>query len=266
MGTHTRFILSIAGAALFLGGAALAAAAPTQSSSRKGLAQTRLKNFHCQRALDPGARNVTVTAVMRHLPGTRKLLVRFTLLRKTKRGTPFKTVSGPGLGTWTSPPNATLGRRPGDVWIVNHPVFDLAAPATYRFNVSFRWIGTGGRVLSTVSRSSADCYQPELRPDLVVRSITPSPVAGSATRERFVVAIHNRGKTGAGAFDVQFTDGTTTQSVTVQSLASGATIRRVFKGPVCAPGASVTAVADSTGIVDDFNRSNNTLTLTCTAS
>lgn len=266
MGSHTRFMLSLAGAALFVGGTALAAAAPPQFSASTGLARTRLRDFHCQRALDPGARNVTVTAVMRPLPGTRKLQVKFGLLRRIRRGRPFRLVRGPGLGTWTSPANPTLGQRPGDVWIVNHPVYDLAGPATYRFRVSFRWIGAGGHVLGTVSRPSPNCYEPELRPDLAVRSITPAPIAGSTTRERFVVAIHNRGKTGAGPFEVQLTDGQSAQAVTVASLASGATIRKGFRGPVCRAGGTVTAVADPTNMVDDFNRSNNRLTLTCSAS
>jgi hypothetical protein len=260
VGFHRRLMSCAAAAALVLGGGVAAAATPASTA----LSRTELKEFGCQRALDPGARSVTVTAVMRPVPGTQKMRVKFELLRQTKRGKPFAQVGGHNLGNWLTPPNPTLGQRPGDVWIVNHPVFDLAAPATYRFHVSFRWLGTHGHALSTVSRTTPDCYQPELRPDLVVQSITPEAIAGSSTRERFEAAIHNRGATGAGPFEVEFTEGQTTETAGVPSLASQATVHETFTGPVCRAGESVTVVADPLDMVDDYDRANNTLTLTCT--
>ncbi len=262
MGFSKRLTLIVAGAALLSGGAVAAAATPLSA----GLSQTRLKDFRCQRALDPGARSVAVTAVMRPVSGTEKMQVRFQLVRRTKRGKPFTPVSGRYLGTWLSPANPTLGQRPGDVWIVNHPVVDLLAPALYRFRVSFRWIGAHGHVLSTVSRTSADCYQPELRPDLVVQSITPEGITGSTSGEQFEAVIRNRGASGAGMFEVQLTDGQVVRTTTVTSLASGATTHETFAGPVCAAGGSVTVVADPLDMVDDYDRANNTLTLMCTGS
>lgn len=262
MGFWKGFTLIGAAVAFSFGGAPLAAAAPPPA----GLAHTQLTDFSCQQAFDPGARSVSVTAVMRPLPGTKALRVRFRLMRRTRRGRPFTQVTGSGLGSWVAPTNPTLGQRPGDVWIVNHPVVDLAGPATYHFVVGFRWIGAHGHVLSTVSRTSPNCYQSERRPDLVVRSITPRPIAGSPTRQRFVVAIHNRGATGAGSFEVSFTDQRTAQTRTVASLASGATIHETFTGPECAAGDSVTVVADPLHMVDDSNRANNTLRLRCTGS
>jgi hypothetical protein len=270
VGFHKQLTPIVAGAALVIGagptllfgGSTAAAMTPLAS----GLSQTRLRDFRCQRALDPGARSVSVTAVMRPVSGTVMMQVKFQLLRRTKPGRRFTQVSGHNLGTWLSPVNPTLGQRPGDVWIVNHPVVDLAAPATYRFRVSFRWIGAHGHVLSTVSRNSRDCYQPELRPDLVVQSITPEAVAVNSVNERFYAVIRNRGATGAGMFEVQFTDGQVVRTASVTSLASGATTHETFIGPVCAAGGSVTVVADPLDMVDDYDRANNTLTLVCTAS
>lgn len=261
MGFCKRLTLVVA-AALVLGGAV----ATVASALSTGLSQTRLKDFRCQRALDPGARSVAVTVVMRPVSGTEKMQVKFQLLRRTKRGKPFAPVSGHYLGTWLSPANPTLGQRPGDVWIVNHPVVDLLAPAVYRFRVTFRWFGAHGHVLSTVSRTSSECNQPELRPDLVVQSITPeAPTAGSPG-ERFDAVIRNRGATGAGMFEVQFTDGQVVRTAAVASLASGATTHKTFAGPVCAAGQSVTVVADPFDMVDDYDRANNTLTLMCPGS
>src|SRR5579884_489575 len=132
----------------------------------------QLRSFVCQKALDPPSRAVSIQAVMRPVGGTAKMQMRFELMRKTKRGRPFRIVRGPSLGGWLTPPNPTLGQRPGDQWIVTHPVVDLPAPATYRFRVSFRWLGSHGQQLLSAVLSSPNCYQPEERADLLVRSLT----------------------------------------------------------------------------------------------
>ena len=85
-------ILITAGTVLAIGGAGTAALAA--SSPR-----TRLRHFVCQRALDPAARAVSVTAVMRPLPGTKKLELRFQLQSKSKPGGAYGAVSGGDLGT-----------------------------------------------------------------------------------------------------------------------------------------------------------------------
>src|SRR5437763_1345771 len=89
--------------------------------------QAQLKDFDCQHAVDPPARALQVTAVIRTLPGTRKLELKFDLLRRIK-GTPrFVAVHGHNLGTWLSPSDPTLGRVPGDTWELTKPVVNLPA-------------------------------------------------------------------------------------------------------------------------------------------
>ncbi len=157
-----RFVIIVA----VLGAGALASAATVAGASTP---RAKLRGFVCQRALEPPRRVATITAVMRPLSGTQKMQLRFELLDHPKGsvGT-YGEVPGGDLGKWVSPQDPSLGQRPGDVWILNHPVFNLAAPVYYRFRVTFRWLGQHGKLLGTAVRWSAVCYEPELRPDLYV--------------------------------------------------------------------------------------------------
>jgi hypothetical protein len=241
-----------------------AAAAPVSAS------HVRLRHFVCQRAMDPAARAVSTTAVMHSVDGATKLLLRFQLLSQTKRGGPWASIPGGDLNAWISPNNQTLGIRAGDIWILNKQVVNLAAPATYHFRVFFRWIGAHNRVLGQASRDSANCVQPELRPDL---AMWPIEVASDPTDPNFdfyTATIRNNGVTAAGSFQVLFAPGggapwAPVRSSTVSGLPAHTTTTFRFRGPVCSSTVTPTISADPTGMVDDYNRANNAKTAACPA-
>ncbi len=227
--------------------------------------RAQLRNLVCQKALDPPARAVSITAVMRPVTGTQKLQMKFDLLSRPAGAGAFTPLAGTGLGTWIAPDKATLGRRAGDVWIVHHPVADLSAPAVYRFRVGFRWLGSHGKVLSTATRTTGTCRQPELRPDLLVQSFTVNPVAGHPKIDDYVAKIHNAGATAARSFVVEFTDGTKVKATPVTRLRAHATRKLHFTGPVCDPAAAPSLTIDPQNQVDDYNPANNTATAICPA-
>ncbi len=138
---------------------------------------------------------------------------------------------GGDLNAWVNPTDPTLGRHPDDKWNLIKQVVDLKAPATYRFRVSFRWIGAHGRVLGTATRNGPSCYQPELRPDLQVRTISVKAVPGRPDVNAYVALIRNAGATAAGPFEVQFSDGGVLKTHTVSRLASA----RLDQGAVHRP-------------------------------
>jgi CARDB len=246
------------------GGVLLAAVCMSAAVAVGAPPRTQLGTFICQTALRPGARTVSVTAVMRPLTGTSGMSVMFDLLRERKRGGSFTAVRGHDLGKWIHPDNPTLGQLPGDIWDVTQKVTNLVAPALYRFRVHFRWSGAKGRRLRDVAELGPVCYQPELRADLTVRSLVVRPVKGSPPQDRYVAMIGNRGATGAGPFDVELVEqGVAPQSLSVSWLGAHATARETFAGPPCAPGSVVTVTVDPTGAVDDYARANNTLVTTC---
>lgn len=229
--------------------------------------RAQLTQFSCARALDPVNRSAGVSAVMRPVPGTQRMLLRFQLLQQLP-GAPADMVRGGDLGSFRSPPNPTLGRLPGDVWRKVKQVINLNAPAAYQFRVTFRWVGAHNRVLSSATRYSRVCHQRELRPDLLVSSIAVAPIAGHPNHELYTATIANQGATGAGPFEVLFTpgDGSAPLTQTVKWLGAHATRQLQFTGPVCNAASPSTVTADAADQVDDFDRTNNTLAAVCPAT
>jgi hypothetical protein len=245
-----------------------AATAGTQTGSQAPTQpRAQLTGFNCHRAFDPPNRSVGVTAVMRPLTGTAHMALKFTLLSTSPSGA-TTTIHFGDLGTWKTPRNPTLGQRPGDVWNLQKSVYQLTAPATYRFRVSFRWTGSSGHLIGTEDKLSPRCQQVELRPDLLVSSITVTPISGDPTHERYTAVIADNGNSGAGPFVVLFApaDGSPPKTHTVQYLRAHTSTTLAFVGPICSSSTDPTITVDSTDEVDDLNRANNAMTATCPAS
>jgi hypothetical protein len=244
---------------------ALAAGLSASASARTQAAH--LRGFVCQQALDPAARAVSVSAVMQTLPGTQKLAMRFELLRRTRRKGRPVSLSGRKLKTWITPrPSSSspaLGSRPGDRWIVKHPVVDLAGPFYYQFRVTFRWTGANDQPIARAVRTSPICFQPEPRADLRVQDVKVTPVSGQPGVDQYVAEIINAGRTASGRFDVEFSDGATDQTTTVPQLLARRATRVTFEAAACSAAAPATITADPTGMVDDADPSNNSMTVSC---
>ena len=250
---------------LLLAGAILAvgSALPTTLARGAGLPSS-LKDFACHGAVKPAKRYVSVTAVMRPIRGTVRLAMRFQLL-SAKSGLPT-ALRGGDLGTWISPNPTTLGEQSGDLWILRHPVTGVPAGSTYRFRVSFRWIGAGGRQLATSARSTASCWQPYVRPDLLVQSISVGPAPSDPSQSQYVVRIANDGLTAARSFQVAFVPGggsSGMQTVTVPQLGPQKTVSETFIGPACTASAAPTVTVDPGRQVPDAKRANNSMTASC---
>jgi CARDB len=226
-----------------------------------------LRSFSCHRAIDPASRSVSVTAVMRPMVGTRHLAIKFDLMMSAGSGSPQKAVRAGDLGVWKTPKTPTLGQLPGDVWNLQKSVVALAAPATYRFRVMYRWTGMSGHVLATTVRFSHTCRQRELRPDLAVTSISVTPDPMNPSRDDYSAVIANLGNSSAGPFEVLFAtaDGTVAQADTIDLLKAHSSITDTFNGPLCTAANAPTITADSTDEVNDLNRANNAMPAVCPA-
>jgi hypothetical protein len=168
---------------------------------------------------------------------------------------------------WLLPEQPGLGQRPGDVWRLQKTVVDLPAPAGYRFEVEYRWSGPGGHVIAQARRFTRGCRQLELRPDLLVRSVTAAAIPGDPAQDRYTAVVADRGLTGAGPFEVELDPGAGSRPITTTVGRLGAGRSRVlqFLGPVCQTATAPTVTVDPLQQVDDLNRANNTLTATCPA-
>ncbi|HEX8976126.1 MAG TPA: CARDB domain-containing protein [Solirubrobacteraceae bacterium] len=223
-----------------------------------------LRDFSCQRAMDPANRSIAADVVMRPVSLTQHMAVRVDLLVSRGPGAAVKSLRAGDLGQWIHPENPTLGQLPGDVWTLQKSVLALRAPATYRLRVRFRWEGANQAILATATRYSPRCVEPELRPDLAVRSITVASAPGHSDT-LYTARIVNAGNSAAGPFDVLFAprDGSAGATQTVSSLGAHSWLTATFTGSACNASAPPTITADPAGQVDDLNRANNALTATC---
>jgi hypothetical protein len=248
--------------------AALAAAAPGASASRPRAATVSPRDvlgaIACHQALDPLQRDVSVLATMRPAAGTQTLQIKFGL-DLTASGEPTTAVVASGLGQWLTPSDPTLGQRPGDIWKLSKAVYNLGG-GSYQFSVAFRWLGTDGKILKTATLQSSGCAIRELRPDLAVRSVKVNAITGKPLRDRYLAVVVNQGASASGPFSLLFDPGVagvSSQTKPVASLAPGQRAIVPFAGPACNAATPPTVVADPTGTVDESDRSNNALMVTC---
>lgn len=234
------------------------------AAARGTVGHAYLRGFVCHRSLDPSKRVVSVTAVMGTIAGTQRLEMRFQLEERTASGVSEVRVGD--LGRWVSPSQATLGQNPNDQWIFNHPVTGLPVPATYRFRVSFRWIGARGRTLGELQRSGINCRQPDMRPDLYVRLMSAYAVGGG---NQYDLEVGNTGLSGARNVELRFTPGGSAapQTKTIAKLTPHETVERSFVGPACkASSGPVTFTVDPNDLIDVLSRADNSITAPCNGS
>lgn len=225
--------------------------------------RAQLSGVSCVKALDPIGRSFTMTATMRPLARTRKLMMNVRLMDRTTVAPAWAAVVAPGFGQWISPTSpATLGQRPGDVWNVRHPVTDLTAPVSYRFVVEFRWIGAAGRLLGQQTLNSAVCQQPELRPDLTVGTVAVTPAA-NRTKQVYTTTISNIGATAATDFQVALSDAGVVVPKTIKYLGPHASRVVSFTGPACTAAQPPTVTADPGDQVDVYSRAQAVAQVTC---
>jgi len=226
---------------------AAAAAAPTGSA----------RLLACDSALDPADREATFEGRMRTVRGATKLQMRFTLQTRGKGQVNWHALSAPGFGRWLSS-DPGVGR-----YVYTKRVVALFAPASYRTQVRYRWIGRGGRRVASDRATSPVCNQADLRSNLRPLAINLRRGA-DPEHARYVVPVVNGGKTAAGPFDVVITiDGTTLTPAQTPGLEPGERALVEVEGPPCIAGSTLTADVDPTGAVDERAEADNRLTVTC---
>jgi hypothetical protein len=112
----------------------------------------------CTPSAVPAERSVTFAGRMLATPGTQRMDMRIELQERTPSDSAFRMVIAPGLGVWrSSEPGVTIYRYVKQIT-------NLAAPATYRAVVRFRWMGDKDRVLKRAELRTAKCSQPPPAP------------------------------------------------------------------------------------------------------
>jgi hypothetical protein len=244
-------------AALVLGLlAALVAAPGAQAAAPAG----RVVLTSCTTGLDPAARTATYEGRMRRVAGTSRMQMRFALQVRQNGAKRWAGVHGPGLGVWVTSDRGVAR------YSFSKGIENLAARATYRVAVRFRWLDARGRRLDTDAAVSKVCREPDLRPNLVAQHVDVQRI-GDPARRRYAVTVGNVGATAAGAFDVSF--GLASGALAPQRVVDlGPAVSTVvaFEGPRCQAGSTLQATVDPAGLVDESAEADNTLAVPCPQS
>lgn len=121
-------------ALILVAAAALAAVPATAADST-----ARVALLSCSTGLDVGERTAVYEGRMRRVSGTRKMQMRFALQWRQPGAKRWTAIKAAGLGTWVS-------SSPGvKSYTFTKRIENLAAPASYRVVVRFRWLDADGR-------------------------------------------------------------------------------------------------------------------------
>jgi hypothetical protein len=231
--------------------AGLAFASPAQAAS------SGVRLLSCESALDPAAREATFEGRMRVRKAATKMQMRFTLQSRSPDEPRWRRIGAAGFGKW-------LSSDPGvGKYVYTKRLVALAAPASYRVQVRFRWLDADGERVASSKRTSTVCIQRDLRPNLKPLGVEARPGA-DADHARYLVPVVNRGRSSAGPFDVVVSvDGTALTPAQAPELAPGERALVEVQGPPCTDGQMLTVDVDPTGTVDERAEEDNQLSVPC---
>jgi len=232
--------------------ALLAVAAPASAAApaRAGVAG-------CNPALAEGERFVVFEGDMRSVKGAARMQMRFGLQARPPAGKRWVDVAAAGFGSWTTA-DAGVPR-----YVYRKRVEGLVAPARYRAVVRFRWLSRQGRVLRRAQRTTGECVQPDLRPDLKVGRVELVGAAGPGL-SRYRVRVRNEGRGAAGPFSVALrVAGQDQPPGFLPGLAPGRRLTFELVAAACAPRSALLLVVDPDGSVAESDEGDNSARRPC---
>jgi hypothetical protein len=209
----------------------------------------------CTTGSDELSRAAAFTGSMPAVTGATRLQMRFVLTQRLGTTGPYKTVAVPGWGGWEK-------SDPGRAGLVfTKRVESLAAPASYRATITFRWSDHKGHTLRTATRTTPACDQPDPRPDLVLAGVDAALKGNDAV---YTIGVSNDGLAPAGVFTVILTvDGTAQPPLTLGPIPAGERRQGTIVGATCAPGSTITVSVDATNAVDESREDDDVVQRPC---
>jgi hypothetical protein len=242
MSVHRAALLLSLAVAVLWGGAVASAQAPELGA----------KLAACESGPDAADRFAVFSGAMPRNDAA-AMAMRFDLYEKQPGGK-FERVVLDNWGEWERTAKKGV---PG--FIFTKRVEQLAAPATFRAAVSFRWYDAKGRVVDSTRRLSPVCRQADWRPDLHVKRIVLPPDDGGPVK----VVIRNDGRSAASAFAVNVARADFVKGASVSALPAGGQATVGVSLGRCKPGTTITVTLDPAGAVDEADEADNTATVAC---
>ena len=202
----------------------------------------------------PEEHEAVYQARMATITGADSMAVRFSLLSQVP-GKAEVRVRVPALTKWRKSKSGV------GTFAWKQELLNLAAGATYRVSVDFRWLSVDGEVLRRTRVRAAPCRQysdlPNLKPTLV--GSVPGAAPGTT---RYRVRVDNDGAATASGASLRLSvDGTVAQTQPLATLAAGESRVVTVVGPAC--GGWVEAAVDPDDAVVELSESDNVHMLAC---
>jgi len=135
-----------------LGGSSAGALADSQGEQPKAPATASVEQ--CIVSASQVSRSATFAGEMTAVPGTERMQMSVQLLERLPADAGFHAVDAPGVSVWRS-------SAPGvQSYKYLRRVTNLAAPASYRAAIRFRWLDAKGRPIDSVELRTHRCEQP----------------------------------------------------------------------------------------------------------
>lgn len=239
---------------------AVVPASALAASGRQAAPPLRAEVSTCRTGATPAERFAVFGGSMPARRGASRMAMRFDLQIREPGDKTYRRLSAPSFGRWER-------SRPGrSGFIYSKRVDGLKAPARYRAVVRFRWLDADGRTVTTATRTTPSCDQPDPRPNLRLLALRagPGPQAGTTT---YLLTVVNAGRGPAGAFDVTAgpDDGGPDATVTVGGMASREARVIEVVARSCAAGARVRIRLDVGAAVAESKEDDNDVRRACPA-
>lgn len=238
-------------AVIALAGALLALPAASAEAAPAALVKVR----SCQVGDSSKARQATFYARMHSVPGSARMMMRFTLVDHRSAGT--ATVAAPALQRWRR------SRRGVRSFGYAQTVTGLETGGAYATSVEYRWVDARGRTVKILHRSSSDCRQDGALANLTLTRVAARP-GDAAGIELYSVDVTNDGA--AAAHDVVvdlFVDDAASDAATKDVIAPGETVTLRVSGPACS--SRLKAVVDRLDRIHETTEDDNVLRSRCPA-
>jgi hypothetical protein len=112
----------------------------------------------CVSSPEQEARAATFSGEMSAVPGTARMEMRIDVLERGPEEETYRRVTAPGLGVWRASAPGVKSYR------YLKQVTNLAAPASYRGAVRFRWLNAHGRQIAFAELRTRPCEQTVVSP------------------------------------------------------------------------------------------------------
>ena len=207
----------------------------------------------CTTSALPVQRIASFVGSMPARANTPRMRMRFDLERRRFGERRWRRLQAEGFGVWERSDPGVAG------FVFTKRVTGLPVPASYRALVRFAWLAADGTTRKSASARTAACRQPDLRPNLVPRTLTAALDLQQPGLAVYTLVVRNTGRSAASPFSVHVGSG----SAEVGELAPGEQRDVQVVAPACLPLVSIVVRVDADRRVEESAERGNGIRRQC---